>query len=393
MMVAMDVRQGSRHRQRLRDHARSRRPARPPAGAGRRALRPAARPGRGRAAAGRAYRARPDVGRRTRPSGSWTTATPTGRSPRCAATASGCSRGTWSSPGLAAGPTAADPDPGRAGGGRGRRRRRSRSSMRAAAAAGRSTVRGRPGVDLDRHRGRLRQPAPGLPGPGSVHGCARPDRRAGARPGRLPGRRQRRVRRARQPVGGRRSARTDAGGRARRRGDPCPAVPGRCAVAAVALAEAGQAEGTATIDVPGGRLTVTLRDGRCVLAGPAVIVATGTSVRPGAVGLRGHSGGTPPDCRGSRRRPAPGRTAAMTDGQPAAGCPTDDLATGAAAAAVGWRSGSGWSPAGRRGDPADRHRPVGPVAHGQERGAVGGVGDRLALGLVRQRGVAGASSW
>jgi diaminopimelate epimerase len=51
---------------------------------------------------------------------------------------------------------------------------------------------------------------------------------------------------------------------------------GALAAAAVALAESGLAEGTATVDVPGGRLTVTLRDGVAILAGPAVIVARGT---------------------------------------------------------------------------------------------------------------------
>lgn len=49
---------------------------------------------------------------------------------------------------------------------------------------------------------------------------------------------------------------------------------GACAVAAVVLH--GQGSGTVTVDVPGGRLTVTLEGDRCVLAGPAVIVATGT---------------------------------------------------------------------------------------------------------------------
>jgi diaminopimelate epimerase len=51
---------------------------------------------------------------------------------------------------------------------------------------------------------------------------------------------------------------------------------GAIAAAAVALADAGLPEGTATIDVPGGRLTVTLRAGKAYLEGPAVIVATGT---------------------------------------------------------------------------------------------------------------------
>jgi diaminopimelate epimerase len=38
----------------------------------------------------------------------------------------------------------------------------------------------------------------------------------------------------------------------------------------------GPVQGTVTVDVPGGRLTVTLAGGRCVLSGPAVIVASGT---------------------------------------------------------------------------------------------------------------------
>jgi diaminopimelate epimerase len=49
---------------------------------------------------------------------------------------------------------------------------------------------------------------------------------------------------------------------------------GACAVAAVVLQDQGP--GTVAIDVPGGRLTVTLDGDRCVLAGPAVIVASGT---------------------------------------------------------------------------------------------------------------------
>ena len=43
------------------------------------------------------------VARTATPSGSWTTATPTARSRRCAATASGCSSATWSTHGLADG--------------------------------------------------------------------------------------------------------------------------------------------------------------------------------------------------------------------------------------------------------------------------------------------------
>jgi diaminopimelate epimerase len=50
---------------------------------------------------------------------------------------------------------------------------------------------------------------------------------------------------------------------------------GACAVAAVALRGAGLATGTVAVDLPGGRLTAAIDDERCVLTGPAVIVATG----------------------------------------------------------------------------------------------------------------------
>jgi diaminopimelate epimerase len=60
---------------------------------------------------------------------------------------------------------------------------------------------------------------------------------------------------------------------------------GACAVAAVALADAGLATGRAAVDVPGGRLTVTLDGEACWLAGPAVIVASGT-LDPGTIGVR-----------------------------------------------------------------------------------------------------------
>ncbi len=58
---------------------------------------------------------------------------------------------------------------------------------------------------------------------------------------------------------------------------------GACAVAAAVLREAGLDTGTVTVDVPGGRLTVTLDGDTCWLAGPAVIVATGT-LTEGAAG-------------------------------------------------------------------------------------------------------------
>ncbi|MFC7545492.1 diaminopimelate epimerase [Plantactinospora sp. GCM10030261] len=50
---------------------------------------------------------------------------------------------------------------------------------------------------------------------------------------------------------------------------------GACAVAAVALAEAGRDAGLVAVDVPGGRLTVALDGSACWLAGPAVLVAHG----------------------------------------------------------------------------------------------------------------------
>ncbi|PWR05610.1 diaminopimelate epimerase [Micromonospora acroterricola] len=59
---------------------------------------------------------------------------------------------------------------------------------------------------------------------------------------------------------------------------------GACAVAAVALHDAARDTGTVAVDVPGGRLTVTVTDSSCWLAGPAVLVATGevapTALRP-----------------------------------------------------------------------------------------------------------------
>jgi diaminopimelate epimerase len=50
---------------------------------------------------------------------------------------------------------------------------------------------------------------------------------------------------------------------------------GACAVAAVALRDAGLDAGQVAVDLPGGRLTVTLDPDGCQLTGPAVIVAEG----------------------------------------------------------------------------------------------------------------------
>ncbi|EEP74107.1 diaminopimelate epimerase [Micromonospora sp. ATCC 39149] len=55
---------------------------------------------------------------------------------------------------------------------------------------------------------------------------------------------------------------------------------GACAVAAVALHDAGRNTGTVAVDLPGGRLTVTMTDDSCWLAGPALLVASGT-LHPG----------------------------------------------------------------------------------------------------------------
>ena len=51
---------------------------------------------------------------------------------------------------------------------------------------------------------------------------------------------------------------------------------GACAVAAAVLADAGRDEGVVAVEVPGGRLTLTLAAGSCTLAGPAVLLARGT---------------------------------------------------------------------------------------------------------------------
>jgi diaminopimelate epimerase len=51
-------------------------------------------------------------------------------------------------------------------------------------------------------------------------------------------------------------------------------------VAAAALWEAGKETGVVAVDVPGGRLLVTLDGERCWLAGPAVIVAEGSYFSP-----------------------------------------------------------------------------------------------------------------
>jgi diaminopimelate epimerase len=50
---------------------------------------------------------------------------------------------------------------------------------------------------------------------------------------------------------------------------------GACAAAYAALAAEDRTEGTVTVDVPGGRLSVQVTPGTTVLTGPAVLVAAG----------------------------------------------------------------------------------------------------------------------
>ena len=54
---------------------------------------------------------------------------------------------------------------------------------------------------------------------------------------------------------------------------------GACAAAFAALVDAGLAEGTVVVDVPGGRLSVRVDDRTTVLTGPAVLVSAGTLCR------------------------------------------------------------------------------------------------------------------
>jgi len=53
---------------------------------------------------------------------------------------------------------------------------------------------------------------------------------------------------------------------------------GACAVAAVAVRDMGLDVGTVAVDLPGGRLTVVIAQDRCMLSGPAEIVATGETI-------------------------------------------------------------------------------------------------------------------
>ncbi|WP_433317027.1 diaminopimelate epimerase [Micromonospora sp. CA-269861] len=61
---------------------------------------------------------------------------------------------------------------------------------------------------------------------------------------------------------------------------------GACAVGAVALRDVGRDTGVVAVDVPGGRLTVTVTADSCWLSGPAVLVATGEVDLPALSALR-----------------------------------------------------------------------------------------------------------
>ena len=272
------LRQGSRHGERLRAAARPRRRARPHrrrrsrrlcdrrAGIGAdgvlRVVRTAA-DADGAAMAGRGA------------SGSWTTATPTARPPRCAATASGCSRGYLVDDGLA--------EPRRA---RDRHPRRRQAGCGSARPGTSPSTWVRPGCPAPTARC-ARGPAGSawLPAVevdvGNPHAVVFVDdladagelAHAAAGRARLPRRRQRRVRRP-----PRRAARRDARARARRRRDPV--LRHRCVRGhgggSPARRTAPPAASTYVVDVPGGRLTVTERaDGHVELTGPAVLVADG----------------------------------------------------------------------------------------------------------------------
>ena len=159
------------------------------AGAGGPDVRPAGRAGRGRGAA-RGAAARTS-GRRTavtRPNGSWTIATPTAASPRCAATASGCSPGTcWSTGWPAAGGQRGHRGGIAAGAGRGGRLDHRRDGPGAVLGPGRAVIGGLARDGLRVRWGIRTWPAWSRARPGLV----RPVRAARPRPGGVPGRRER----------------------------------------------------------------------------------------------------------------------------------------------------------------------------------------------------------
>ena len=169
-------------------------------------------------------------------------------------------------------------DPGRAGAGRGRRADDDRGGHAPAAAGVRRRAARLGGSTLRRDR-----PSTSATRTWSARcrraraGPARPDRAPGCDPAVFPA-----------GVNVEFVAAGDAGRRHRPHvrmrvyergsGETLSCGTGACAVAAVALRDAGRDSGVVAVDVPGGRLTVTLDDG-CWLAGPAVLVATASSTR------------------------------------------------------------------------------------------------------------------
>ena len=90
----------------------------------------------------------------------------------------------------------------------------------------------------------------------------------------FPDRRQRRVRRAADPVDGA-DLHVEMRVHERGVGETLSCGSGTCAVAAVVLRDAGLDRGTVAVDVPGGRLFIEIDATACRLTGPAVVVATG----------------------------------------------------------------------------------------------------------------------
>ena len=224
-----------------------------------------------------AGRVRPGArGRARRATGTWTTATPTDRSRRCAATACGCSRTTcgpaawrpatssssdhWPVRGRSSCTTSTPPTPTSA----------STWARPTSSGPGEAIVGGRQfaGLAVDVGNPHLACVDPGADRRGAG-GAGR--RRAGElRPHAVPGRRQRRG--ADRP--GRR--RGDACGYTngewakpdRAEPEPSPRPSRRCRTPA-------RPRGTLTVRVPGGEVTVTVTEATSYLRGPSVLVARG----------------------------------------------------------------------------------------------------------------------
>ena len=207
--------------------------------------------------------------------GTWTTATPTARSRRCAATACGCSPTTcapaawnaatssssarWPARGRSCCTAWTPPTPTSPS-----RWARPTSSApaRRSSAAGRS-----PGLAVDVGNPHLACVDPDL----TVDGLAALDVAAPVhvRPRAVPGRRQRRG--ADRAVDGAVSMRVHERGV----GETRSCGTGTVAAAVAALAYHGATTGTLTVRVPGGEVDVTVTDASSYLRGPSVLVARG----------------------------------------------------------------------------------------------------------------------